>query len=608
MKRLILLAPILLTFLPTHAQELDEAFLNSLPKDIQEDIAKKSAENGALEDPIYRSIESQTKLEKKRLSDLKIRLEDDLKYLEERLADDDFDINTNDLKLFGSEFFSTYQSTFMPINEPNLSSSYILDYGDVLEIQLIGKKNEKEKYQIKRDGSINLPDIGPVILLGLSLDDASLLIKSKIDTTYIGTEAFISLNSVRDINVLVSGNAYNPGIYTVSGNANLLHVLGVAGGINEYGSYREINLIRDKKIIETLDMYDVLITGFYNSQTTLKSGDTIFVKPVKNIVSIDGAVKIPAKFELFENQNLYDLIDYANGTSSDADLQNIYLDRILDGKIKSLPIRNISQFKTIPSKDGDSIYIRKHKFRNVQIDGAVLKPGRYLMADGESLNDLIKKAGGLTINAYPFGAVYENQRAFIINKMAKDKLYEEFIDNIITVSQKNPTGNFDLTAVLDLTKNLKDTMPNGRVGIDLLDEASTGALVIQDGDILTIPEKSNHIYIYGEVNYEGALKFINKEDVDYYINKSGGLKENASKESIYVLHPNGDTQRFSMGRKNVFQNSPSVEMQLYPGSVIFVPRGIDNSATNRLAAQAYVSILGNIGIALASLSSINNNN
>jgi protein involved in polysaccharide export with SLBB domain len=608
MKRLILLAPILLTFLPIHAQELDEAFLNSLPKDIQEDIAKKSAENGALEDPIYRSIESQTKLEKKKLSDLKTRLEDDLKYLEEKLADEDFEVNTNDLKLFGSEFFSTYQSTFMPINEPNLSSSYILDYGDVLEIQLIGKKNEKEKYQIKRDGSINLPDIGPVILLGLSLDDASLLIKSKIDTTYIGTEAFISLNSVRDINVLVSGNAYNPGIYTVSGNANLLHVLGVAGGINEYGSYREINLIRDKKIIETLDMYDVLITGFYNSQTTLKSGDTIFVKPVKNIVSIDGAVKIPAKFELFENQNLYDLIDYANGTSSDADLQNISLDRILDGKIKSLPIRNISQFKTIPSKDGDSIYIRKHKFRNVQIDGAVLKPGRYLMADGESLNDLIKKAGGLTINAYPFGAVYENQRAFIINKMAKDKLYEEFIDNIITVSQKNPTGNFDLTAVLDLTKNLKDTMPNGRVGIDLLDEASTGALVIQDGDILTIPEKSNHIYIYGEVNYEGALKFINKEDVDYYINKSGGLKENASKESIYVLHPNGDTQRFSMGRKNVFQNSPSAEMQLYPGSVIFVPRGIDNSATNRLAAQAYVSILGNIGIALASLSSINNNN
>jgi protein involved in polysaccharide export with SLBB domain len=608
MKQFILLLPILFAFTFINAQQLDQAFLDSLPEDIQDDIAKKSGENGALESPIYRSIESQTKLEKKKLEDLKNRLQDDLKYLEERLAEDGFESKTNELRLFGSDFFSTYQSTFMPINEPNLSPSYILDYGDALEVQLIGQEDEEGVYQIKRNGSINLPDIGPITLAGLSLEDASRLIKAKVLSTFIGTEAFVSLDSVRDINVLVSGNAFNPGIYTVSGNANLLHVLSVAGGINENGSYREINLIRDKKVIETLDMYDVLISGFYNSRIALKSGDVIFVAASKNVVSIDGAVKIPAKFELSSNQNLYDVIDYTNGISSDADLNNIYLDRILDGKINSLPIRNINQFKKIIANDGDSIYVRKHKFRNVTIDGAVLKPGRYLMADGESLNELISKAGGLTLNAYPFGAVYENQTAFIINKMAKDKLYEEFIDNIITMSQKNPTGSFDFKSVLDLTKNLKNSMPNGRVGIDIADTESINSLVIQDGDTLTIPEKSNRIYIYGEVNHEGALKFIESKDIDFYINKSGGLKENASKESIYILHPNGDTERFSMGRKNIFQSSPdNMQASLYPGSIIFVPRGIDDTATNRLAAQAYVSILGNIGIALASLSSIKNN-
>ena len=608
MKKLILLTPIILFFISIHAQELDQAFLDSLPDDIKEDIASQSDKNGDREKSIYRSIESQTKLEKRKLADLKKRLEDDLKYLDERLSDEAFDLNTNDLRVFGSDFFTTYQSTYMPINEPNFSPSYILDYGDVIEIQIIGQQGKIEKYQIKRNGSINLPDIGPLTIAGLSLESASLLIKSKIDSTYIGAEAFITLDTVRDVNVLVSGNAYNPGIYTVSGNSNLLHVIGVAGGINEFGSYREINLIRDSKVVETLDMYDVLVTGFYNSKTTLKSGDIIFVKPVKKIVSIDGAVKVAAKFELTENQTLNNVFEYANGISNDADLQNIYLDRILDGKIKSLPIRNIVQFNKIIANDGDSIYVRKHKFRNVTIDGAVLKPGRYLIADGESLNDLVKKAGGLTLNAYPFGAVYENQKAFLINKMAKDKLYEEFIDNIITISQKNPTGNFDLTSVINLTKNLKNTLPNGRVGIDLTDKLSTESLVIQNGDTLNIPEKSNHIYIYGEVNYEGALKFEDKEDIDFYISKSGGLKENASKKSIYVLHPNGDTQRYNMGRKNIFQNSPSsTEMILYPGSVIFIPRGIDNSATTRLAAQAYVSILGNIGIALASLSSIKNN-
>ena len=191
--------------------------------------------------------------------------------------------------------------------------------------------------------------------------------------------------------------------------------------------------------------------------------------------------------------------------------------------------------------------------------------------------------------------------------MAKDKLYQEFIDNIITVSQKNPTGGSDLSSIVDLTQNLKNTIPNGRVVIDIMDESSSESLVLKDGDRITIPERSDHIYIYGEVNFEGALKFAKAEDLNFYISKSGGLKENADEEAIYVLHPNGDTQKATL-TKSLFQNSPSDKMVLYPGSVIFVPRAIDNSAATRLAAQAYVSILGNMGIALASLSSINNNN
>jgi hypothetical protein len=226
------------------------------------------------------------------------------------------------------------------------------------------------------------------------------------------------------------------------------------------------------------------------------------------------------------------------------------------------------------------------------------------MAEGESIDDLLRKSGGYTENAYPFGAVYENQKALLINKMAKDILYEEFIDNIITVSQKNPTGGFDLSSVIDLTENLKNNTPNGRIVIDI--EGDSKNVIINDGDRLIIPEKPNHIYIYGEVSYEGALKYDATKSLDYYVSKSGGLKENADNKAIYVLHPNGDTQRSTIQR-SLFQNIPDSELILYPGSIIFIPRGIDNTATTRLAAQAYVSILGNIGIALASLSSINNN-
>lgn len=593
------------TIPPIHSQELSEDFLKTLPAGMQADVLDRVAKQGEAKDPFYNSIDTQTKLEKKELEDLKKRLEQDLEYLKNKLDEDSDNLSKrDDLIIFGSDFFRTYQSTFMPINEPNLSSEYILDFGDVLEIQLTGQQDYTDEFALQRDGSIKIKEIGELHIAGMSLGEASLLIKAKVNSSFIGTDAYISLSNIRDINVLVAGNAYNPGIYTLSGNSNMLHAVGVSGGINEFGSYREINLIRNEKVIETLDMYDVLITGIYGSQTTLQSGDIIFVKPIKNLIAIDGAVKRPAKYELKNGQNLSDTIEYANGISNQADLSNIYLDRILDGKVKPLPISNIKQFNTIKALDGDKVFIRKHSFRSVNISGAVLKPGTYLMAEGESLDDLIEKSGGYTKNAYPFGAVYENTNALLINKKAKDILYGKFIDNIITASQKNPASNFNLTSIIELTDKVNSSAPNGRIVIDI--EGESDNVILADGDRLIIPETPNHIYIYGEVSYEGALKYESNGSLDYYISKSGGLKENANDKAIYVLHPNGDTQRTDI-KKSLFQSSPNSELTLYPGSIIFVPRGVDDSATNRLAAQAYVSILGNIGIALASLSSINKN-
>ena len=586
------------------SQEIDNDFISSLPEGIQGDILKRAQEQSDEEEPVFRSIESQSKLNKKNIEELKARIEADLEYIEQLLSEDEnYKKDSNELQIFGSDFFSTYQSTFMPINEPNLSSDYILDFGDILEIQLVGQKEFIKKINIKRDGSISLPEIGNISLAGLSLDDAYNLIKFKVSEAFIGTEAYISLTNLRDINVLVSGNAYNPGIYTVSGNSNILHVLGVAGGINELGSYREINLIRDQKVIETLDMYDVLINGTYNPNVALRSGDIIFVRPVKNMVSIEGAVRKPAKYELNDDQNLSDVINYSDGLVIEADLSNIFLDRLLDGGVKSLPIRNISQFDNIIVNDGDKIFIRKHSFRSISINGAVLKPGTYVMTEGESLMDLVGKAGGFTKNAYPVGAVYENKNALEVNKMAKDALYLSFIDSIILASQKNPSFT-DLSSVIEITEKLRNLEPNGRVGIDLLENSDS--IIIQHEDSLVIPEKPNHVYIYGEVSNEGAISYEDIESVDYYISKSGGFKNTADKQAIYVLHPNGSTQRYTK-QKNVFQNKPDQDILIYPGSVIFVPREIDSSVSNRVAAQAYASILGSIGITLASLSSINNN-
>ncbi len=585
------------------SQDFDDSFLDSLPEDIQEDVLERVESNSDKEKPSFlRNSIISSELEKKELEDLKKRIEEDLKYLEEKIEDEEDDSLFKELPLFGEDFFKTIQSTFMPINEPNLDSSYVLDSRDVLEIQTIGDDSFIENFPVARDGSITIEEVGKIYVAGLSLEDASSVIKARIENSYIGTSAYVSLVSIRDINVLVSGNAFNPGVYTMSGNSSVLHAVSVAGGINDFGSYREINLIRDENVIETLDLYDVLITGELNFKSRLRTGDIVFVNPTNNIVSIDGAVKRPARYEMLDEQSLGDVFKYANGLKKEADLNNINLERYLDDSVRSIPIVNISQFDEIPAKDGDKILIREHSFRKIKVSGAVINPGTYIMTEGSTIKDVISKAGGYTDSAYPFGAVYENQDALVINKRAKEILYEDFIDNIITLSQQNPDGGFNFTAFIDLTEKLKKTKPNGRMVVDLLDDESSNDIYVKDGDFITIPEQPNHVYVYGEVSSEGAIQFEFDESIEEYINKSGGYKETADKLAVYIMQPNGNTQRYDLQR-NLFE-SQRRNLEIYPGSIIFIPRKIDNSAARRIATQAYVSILGNLGIALASLSNL----
>ena len=495
----------------------------------------------------------------------------------------------------------------MPTNEPNPDSSYRLDAGDTLKIQMIGQQDIIDTFLVSGDGSINIPDVGKIVVAGLTLNDAISIIKNKVTNIFIGTEAFVTLDGIRDVDILVSGNALNPGVYTLTGNSNILHALTMAGGISEFGSFRNINLIRNSKVVETLDIYDLLIEGKFIPKKRLRSGDIIFVEERKNLVEVSGAVKRPAIYELNDNQSLSQALNYSYGPKITADMRNVYLERILDGVLRIIPIVNIAQFENIQPNDGDKIYVREYPFRIASINGAVLKPGSYKMAEGETLQDLINKAGGFTSNAYPFGAIYENPEALKINNEAKDILYDQFLDNIISMSQQNIGENINLTPIMTLASDIKNSPPNGRIVVDITNENYGNDLNIMDGDSVLIPESTNNVYVYGEVSKEGAVTFESNQNLEHYIDKTGGYKQFANFESIYILHPNGETLRFSQ-KRNIFEREPKNNIRIYPGSVIFVPRKIDDSATRRLATQAYVSILGNIGVALASLSAINNNN
>ena len=178
-----------------HAQEFDQEFLDSLPDDIREDLENRNETRVEEANETYRPYLYSSKLSQaEELLSLKDRLEKDLLDLERRLDSGENLTISEELKLYGADFFNTFQTSFMPINEPNPDSGYMLDVGDVLQIQLVGQDDYVEDFLISSDGSINLPSVGKIIVAGLSLNDASKLIKSKVNSAFIGTEAFISLS------------------------------------------------------------------------------------------------------------------------------------------------------------------------------------------------------------------------------------------------------------------------------------------------------------------------------------------------------------------------------------------------------------------------------
>ncbi len=571
----ILLSALFLTTAIVYSQELDEAYLSSLPESVREDVLDKISDRETKDTPIYRRPSSMINKPDK------------------------------DSARFGANIFDMMQTSFMPINEPNFDSSYVLDFGDTLEIQLIGQKNSIDELSIKRDGSINIPDIGKIFVAGLSLDVVNSLIKSKITSSYIGIEAFVSLVNIRDIQILITGNAYNPGIYTLNGNSNLLHALSMAGGIDENGSYRKVDLIRDDKVINSLDLYDIFINGKSAFGQRLRSGDSVLIRPAFNLLSISGAVKRPGTYELTPDEDFLDLFNYGNGFSASADKDTLRVERLDKEEVKFLKIKNVDNLSSVKPMPGDRLNIRSYERKRVLIQGAVKTPGTYVMSKGETLSSLIIKAEGYKDDAYPFAGILNNERTLDINKDAVNKLYTSFVQKLIT------KGNslFASESFPFILAELKKSNTSGRVmaefDLDIIEANPALDTALEDGDEITIPTKTQQVYIYGEVNNPGTIRYVSGQETQEYLKNSGGLLESADGGNLFIIHPNGEINRLTSSKLS-FLNSRANDILIYPGSIIYVPRKI-SSKDPALIASIWAPIVSALALSITSLSVLDNN-
>ena len=510
--------------------------------------------------------------------------------------------------IFGYDFFNSTPTTFALSSNVPLPTDYILGPGDKILVEFFGTNSTEKEGYISRSGTLNLPLLGPTSLAGLRFSKAEELIKQRVNQELIGTDVYLSLSEMRSINVYVVGAAYKPGTYTVSSLASLTNTILASGGPAEEGSLRNIQVKRNGLIINNYDFYDLILQGDTSKDIRLQEGDTVFFPLIDNKIKIEGSVQRPGFFEIKEGEDLGTLLSYA-GLKDKQDLK-IQFSRY--SKVKKIRETRIAldnkETREILLLDGDTVNIVSSASIlpvSVLISGEVVYPGNYDINPGETILDVLNKAGGLTTQAYPEASIFtreivaEQQKISYIKNA--DNLEKSLID---TVSSGSEITGEAYTAISSFINRLRELEPTGRqvVAIDTYSLKSNPKFnfELQDGDKLTIPKRSSSIAVVGEVLNATTHIFDEDISVQEYIKLSGGTTGGADLSKIFVIMPNGQALLY---KKRLFQND--ISNSLLPGSTIVVSRNPDPFDWLKLTT-IITPILSDLAISAAAIGSINN--
>ncbi len=407
--------------------------------------------------------------------------------------------------IFGSNLFNGKNLTFEPNLRLATPKNYVLGADDELSIDIFGNSQMSYKVKISPEGTVKIDNLAPIVVNGLTIEQASERIINRMKTNYYGLNsqgggvyAQITLGSIRSIRVTVIGEVTKPGTYTVPSLATVFNVLYQAGGPSKNGSYRNISVIRDNKVIRNLDLYDFLLRADQKDNILVRDQDVIRIADYDKRVKLKGEVKRPAIFDVEKGETLKTLLGYAGNYTEKAYRKSITLNRVTDKEYKLFTIKseNISDF-SIESGDVFQIDSVSNTFENrVKIAGAVYRPGDFAIDEIniKTVKDLIVAAGGLKLDAF-------KNRANII----REGLFKE-----------PETISFDLEKLLNNEVN----------DITLQKEDSVNIFSVSK-----LHEKYI-VTIYGQVNNPAEYDFKNNMSVSDLIIEAGGFTEAASASKI----------------------------------------------------------------------------
>lgn len=412
---------------------------------------------------------------------------------------------TEKKEIFGHNIFSNRRLSFAPSLNIPTPLNYRLGAGDEVIIDVWGSNEATIRQTISPDGFINIPNLGVVTLNGMTVREAEQYLRKKLAQIYpvdgedAASDFKLTLGNIRTIQVSVTGEVVVPGTYSISSLSNIYNALYCAGGVNDLGSLRKVQLVRNGKQKAVVDLYDFILNGMLPDGLTLEDGDVINVPLYLSLVNIEGSVKRPMYYEMKDGETVQDLLGYAGGFAGDAYRSNINVVR-QNGVEYQVYTVDSNLFSAFILKDGDALTVGAliDRYENkLEVKGAVYRPGIYQLGDGiRTVSELIAKADGLKGDAFTNRALIHRER-------------EDLTFEVISV---------DVKAVLS---------------------GQAPDIQLQRNDILYIPSiydlnDIGTITIEGEVATPGTFVYEANMTVEDIIMQAGGLLESASTVRIDV--------------------------------------------------------------------------
>ena len=312
--------------------------------------------------------------------------------------------NEEDLEpslIFGFDFIRTMPTSTSATPDLPVPNDYRLGLNDEILIVLSGAKEEIYRLKIGLDGTILMPEIGIVQVLGETFIGLKEKVKNLVDISFVGVNVNISIVSLNAKKITIVGAVKNPGSYLVNPFTTISNSLSYSGGLEDYASLRNLQLIKPNGETYNYDLYDYLVFGNRLNDIVVDSGDTILVPGTNSFVQITGQVLRPYIYEYKDSDKFNDLINFALGFTNNANKESFYVDEKINRTVVS------SEFKLsekIGIRDLQAIYIPNDSFKNdygIKIKGDSVKE-RIIQKDKFSKLENLMQTLEFSNNVYPF--------------------------------------------------------------------------------------------------------------------------------------------------------------------------------------------------------------